>query len=561
MFSDCLKGFNISFLVLLLMVFSGCDELGLLNNLPDDPQIRVILIDSLVNPGMKINIHVDAEENIPDKVSSRLEGISDVSLELVLDRSGADGVITIPDTIEDGLYTLVSEAWLDDELLSEDRRDIFILHGEWTINSLEIFPPQSVPGGVFYARVLLDIPGNSNPLIRWIQDDVVVSEGLLSEGVDAVVLNAGRNSGVQPLRVELYYPDSALPLRSFSTDLYVAESIPAGKDNLFPPESYIFLQHFDGKLDGKPKVRGMPRPVNTSNGMGFFFNTGDSIEWENLSLSLGDEGEWEPFSLTVGILLEDGGRLLELDSEDYSLSLSFSKEDGKIYLYLGDDNRYVSSLSLPDSDKSAAAVTVSFQPDEEGLNLIWLIDGDTRSVDRWSPLPEPPVIINRISLGGDDGFSGTVTELGLRFPGMEPDRFVFYRDTDENGLVVEGFEDSEFLSRIEINPEMMVEKGALLLPPSSSVRFPSGGGGELAFDIFPPEQSLSLTLYNPETGKVSDKLGITGEISDYSGNRIIIPLEKESGITDNIVDAMYELRTSSRNTSNLRLEYIVVNRE
>jgi len=561
-------------IALIPFIFTACDELGLLNGIVGSPVIRLNLDDSLVHPGEEIDILVESADNPPDKLTARLER-SDGSflnlnpvppLEGWMNIAGVSGELLIPDSVPEGFYTLVSEAWMDEKLLSEERIGLFVLYGDWAINSLELFPPQSVPGGLFYIHAVLELPGSSNPRIRWIQDDVIVAEGLLSEGWDTVVLDAGSSSGVQPLTVELYLDNNekTIPLRSFSTDLYTSGSIPAGIDNLSPADSYAFLQHFDGKLDGEPDIVGKPRPVNTPKGMGFRFTPGDGFLWEQIPLltevPVMNSGEWLPFSLTIDALplRGSGGRLLELGDENCFFVLSFSST-GELNLNLN-DGEYSSEITFPETDKGTAAVTLSFQPDEGGLNLTWLIDGDTVAADRWEPMPLPPGRTIDIALGGDEGFSGIVTELGLRVPGVEPDRFAFYRDTGEDIIVAEGFEDTSLQSSVNTDTEMAVAGGSLVMPPSKSIRFPSGTG-ELVFEGFSEKESIILTLFSQLTGEVFSEREIAGKIRGDSSDRIIIPLEKEAGITDNEDETFYELRTSGRNGSDLRLEYILVNRE
>ena len=556
-----------------LFILAGCSELGLLDSTLSDPMIHVLLIDSIVKPGDKIGIQIHAADILPDKVLSRLEHQNGNSLDLMLvppadgwnSGSGSSGELLIPDSVPEGYYVLVSEAWLDEKLLSEDRVDILILNGEWAINSLELFPPQSIPGGVFYSHVLLDIPEGSNPWLKWIQNEELVGQGFLLDGWDTIVLDAGDRPGVHPLILELYLDDNAnglLPIRVFSTELYTSKSIPAGTDNLSPSESYAFLQHFDGKLDGNPEILGKPRPVITSRGMGFRFASGEGMNWNHIPMPRDHSDEWPPFSLTVGLLAdwEDEGRLLALGDERFSLTLSLSAER-ELILKLNNDDHYASILHLPETEDESIAVTLSFFPEKENLNLVWLIDGDTVAQSRWTPLPEPPGDSLRISLGGDAGFSGVVTELALHAPGIEIDHFSFYRDIGGKKLIAEGFEDADLHKSIEITPDMVVDGGSLILPPGRTLSFPGGSGGELSFKTFPNEDSAVLSVYSLLTGKVLKQSTIKGEITEDSSDRIRFLLEKNDGISDNERDTVYELRTSSRNTSNLRLEYILVDQK
>jgi len=558
-------------LYILLLSFTGCEELGLLDGVAGDPLISVNLADDVLKPGDEIGILIDAEENIPDRVSASLENNHGESLSLELSPpeegwvniSGIPGEMIIPETVSEGYYTLVSEAWLGEKLLAEDRKELLVLFGDWTIESLELFPPQSIPGGVFYSQVVLDIPEDSNPWLKWILDEDVVAEGWRSDGWDAVILEAGNSPGVRSLTVELYTGNSGenfRPVRSFSTELYVSESIPAGRDTLLPPESYVFLQHFDGKLEGEPDITGKPRPVITSMGMGFRFVPGDSMCWDDIGFPPDAGGGRSSFSLTIDVLSEERkrGELLTFNGDGLFLELFFS-DDGALHLVLEEDE--VFTLFLPVNNGNPVAVTLSFQLEEETSSLAWLINGET--VGRCFPNLQPAVPGDsfRICLGGENGFSGVVTELGLHAPGIETDRFAFYQDSDEEAIVAEGFEDSVLEPVVEIDPAAVVDGGSLFLPPGGKIRVPGGGIGECAFSCFPADDSIVFSVFNSDTEELISRSVIPGKISVDSSERIVIPLEKEGGISDNNTNRFYELRASDRNTAVIRMEHIVVSRE
>ncbi len=578
-----IRGFHLSyFLIFIPLLFAGCNEFGLLDDGISDPLIRMSGGEGFLNPGEEIDLWVESTENPPDLISARLEG-SDGSIWKVNVEPPADGWenplgevgrMLIPETVPEGSYVLVTEAWLGEKLLVEEHKDIYVLRGEWAIKSLELFPPQAVPGGMFFIRTVLDIPAGSDPWLRWIQDEKPVAEGFTSDGWDEVILKAGESPGMRSLTVELHLHepvDEDRPVRTFSTELYTVESRLPGADSLGPPDSYPILMHFDGTLkndsgpgfDTEPEILGKPRPVFTEEGMGFRFTEGDGLIWSDVRLPSGTAGEWEPFSLTFGIKPEEEktGQVLRIDDGgEFSIVIAVSEGKG-LTLTMNGEEEYFSYFRLPDTGDGPVSVTVMFLPEKDGLDFIWLADGDTVNTGFWSPSPEFHGESVRILLGGEDGFTGVLTEFGIKISAGEWDRFAFYRDVDGGMRIAEGFEDEDVHPEIEIGFGAVVGEGSLILPPSSVVRFPAGGGGQLAFRKIIGDDTAELTIVDPLSGEISGPVIINNEISGDSPYRFLIPLEKAGAMSDNKTVAFYELRTSSRNESNLRLEYILVYRE
>ncbi|MCK5250625.1 MAG: hypothetical protein KAJ98_11705 [Spirochaetaceae bacterium] len=570
----------IPFIALLLL--AGCDEFGLLGNGISDTMIRMAGDEGFLNPGEEIDLWVESEDNPPDLISARLESESGSIWKVKVeppstgwDNSyGEVGGLLIPDTIPEGSYVLVTEAWLGEKLLTEEHRDLYVLNGEWAIRGLELFPPQAVSGGMFFIRVLMELPEGTDPWLRWIQDDKPMAEGFSSAGWNEVILNAGNSPGVRSLTVELHLDEPSAeerPVRSFSTDLYTVESLPPGRDNLGPPESYPILMHFDGTLkndsapglDTEPIILGKPRPVFTGDGMGFRFSDGDGLIWNGVRLPYGSDGEWKPFSLTFGIKPEEEktGQILKIeDDEEFSIVLTVSEGKG-LTLMMNGEETYLSFFPLPETGDDPVSITVLFLPVKNGLDFVWLADGDTVTSGHWGSTLKFHGESVRVSLGGEDGFTGLLTEFGYKDRDVEADRFTFYRNVDGGMRISEGFEDEDIHQEIEFSFGAVVDNGSLILPPSSVVRFPAGGGGQLAFRKITGDESAELTVADPISGKISGAVIINDEISGDSPYRIIIPLEKTWAMSDNETRAFYELRVSGRNISNLRLEHILVNRE
>lgn len=574
------RRFRLKYLPALLPLFflAACDEFGLLEESTAEPLIHISDNEGIINPGTEVGLWTESAEIAPESVSARLENRDGFASDLVVKApadgwgspAGNVGGMIIPDSIPEGLFTLVTEAWSDEKLLAEERRDLYVIRGDWTIKGFELFPPEAVSGGLFYAAAVTDIPEGSEVWLRWILDEDLAAEGYRSEGWDEVVLHASESPGMSTLRLEIYLgsPEGDVhPISSSSTELYTVESLPPGKDNLGPPDSYVLLQHFDGTLGDDTQIVGTPRPVYTDEGMGFHFTDGDGLVWQDVPLDRNPSGEWPIFSLTFGILpdSETDGRLLEIaGSGDSALTVSITQGRAMTLIMAGEE-RYEAGFLMPGRrtglKTDPTAVTISYVPEDEGSRIFWLVDGDTAGSEFWSTTPSGPGESLRISIGGESGFSGLLTEFALRLHDAEPDRFAFYRDHDEEMKIAEGFEDKVINSDIRLTDPVKVSGGALLLAASSSLQFPGGSGGTLAIGKPIGGDGVEMKTTDPRTGEILKHININSDFFSDSPGRILIPLEKAGVMSDNEAEVFYELRTFSRNESDIRIEYILVERE
>ena len=573
----------LSTLIIITVLFAAsCDEFGLFDNLESDPSIRIVVDDGVLYPGETLDLRVEYTDNPPDRMTARLEKKGGAPLPLDIEppfegwnnQPGDLGVLALPVSIPEGHYVLVTEAWSGEKLLAEERLDSTVIYGDWEFYGLELFPPQTVPGGFFYAQTVLEIPEKSDPWLRWLQDDQVVAEGLLSDGWNEVVLRAGEKPGMGSLAVELHLDtpeEKERPIRVFATELYINSSLPEDPDSLGPHESYSVLLHFDGTLgnDPQPQLLGKPKPVVAGKGTGFRFTDGDGLRWDDIDLPPFDSLDREPFSIHFGLIPEWGspGRILTIADEDnFSLIVEMSGSDN-LSLLVNNDLRYSSSLPISGPEKDPLNITISFLPSVNGLELNWKIDGDTVAIEQWASSPDISGDKVRLELGGDGGFSGVLTEFGIHVtdvdgnPSAEGDRFEFYQTNETEMKIVEGFEDEVIHPDIEIGSKSFIDGGSLLMPPDSILRFPAGGGGQLAIRELSGGDTAVLTMENPETGDVSETLTLNEENYVDSYYRILIPLEKKKSMSDNDMEVIYQLKASSQNRSDLQLEHILVPRE
>lgn len=572
-------------LITVFFIIYGCGEFGPLEGIFPDSALRLVQDDTLVKSGTYMDIEMDFSENPPDRVTGRLTGPGgfDQSLTIEAPPDGWSGVspgrVAIPAGLAEGYYQLSLAAWREDKLLTEIDRRLFITGEEWTIRGLEIYPPRVVSGGVFVAKAVLALPDGSDPWLRWRQDGLLVAEGLRSEGFGRVILQAGRDTNTESISLELLsgVPDGDKQvLRTFNTGIYKAEQPDAAPDDLEPPDSYSLLMHFNGILRDDSagnarsviQVLGSPWPVQTPGGMGFRFSPGSGLIVEDLPADFGSSAGWQPFSISVNILplTSKPGRILALeDTDDFSMELEFTGFDGLKMSLRNGETETVSVLPLEFSGNRPKAITFSLLPGESYLDLVWQINGDTRAAVSVKSQVRPPDGKVRFTLGGENGFDGVVTELGIHSrnsagkPSAEGDRFEFFSRLNQDVILAEGFEDSLVSDGIIPGSGTFIDGGSLVLVPSSSVRFPAGGTLSFRLGTAPAGNEWILALERSGGGSrqwtISD-----AEVSEESDG-YTVRVDKSAWMSDNDADAFFELKASGQNRSNLRLDHILVTRD
>jgi hypothetical protein len=574
-------------LLIVLFITYGCDEFGPLEGIFPDSALRLVQDDTLVKSGTSMDIEMDFSESPPDRVTGRLTGPGgfDQSLNVKAPPDGWNGVsgqpgsIAIPAGLAEGYYQLSLVAWREDKLLTEIDRRLFITGEEWTIRGLEIYPPRVVSGGVFVAKAVLALPDGSDPWLRWRQDGRLVAEGLRSEGLGRVILQAGSDSNTEAISLELLsgVPDGEKQvLRTFNTGIYKADQPEASPDDLGPPDSYSLLMHFNGILrdDSAAKahtgiqVLGSPWPVQTPGGMGFRFGPGSGLIVEDLSSDFGSSNRWQPFSITLKILplTTERGQIVALEGTDgFALELEFTGFDGlKVSLSNG-EMETVSVLPLESAGNRPQAITLSLLPGEDSLDLVWQVNGDTRAAVSVKSQVRPPDGKVRFTLGGENGFDGVVTELGIHSmngagqASAEGDRFEFFSRLNQDVILAEGFEDGLVSVGIIPGSGTVINGGSLLLFPSSSVRFPAGGN--LSFRIGSATAGNDWTLALYRRGEETRQWTVSDTEAAEGSEGYTVRVDKSDWISDNDADAYFELKASSQNGSNLRLEHILVTRD
>lgn len=105
----------------------------------------------------------------------------------------------------EGVYVLVTEAWINDQILVSDRRQVFVTDIPPRIESVTIHPTTIRREMQALAVAELDYSTSTRPYMRWIFDGEVAAEGYLEDGLDRAILDgAGRSSGAYRVFLEVY---------------------------------------------------------------------------------------------------------------------------------------------------------------------------------------------------------------------------------------------------------------------------------------------------------------------------------------------------------------------
>jgi len=198
-----------------VLLLAACSEnVELFSSLDEEaePSLSTVEAGSVIAENDSLNVQID----YPSEDASR-------ATRMVVELQAPDGTLHGsvefgPDQLEepelpaiqlpappDGVYRLVVRAWINDQPLFSEDRQIFVLDQAPEVRSLTIHPT-SITGSM-QALAIADvwIPSGTRPYARWLFDDSVVIEGYLSEGLDRVVLDAaGKAAGAYRAVVEVY---------------------------------------------------------------------------------------------------------------------------------------------------------------------------------------------------------------------------------------------------------------------------------------------------------------------------------------------------------------------
>ncbi|MBN2049223.1 MAG: hypothetical protein JW760_02160 [Spirochaetales bacterium] len=542
----------VSALVTIVLLFFSCGDSELFFDSGGDEGIIIesIAEGAVLKTGDGINVSLIYDEGIYNPESLEIL-LLDQNGEIVGNTllTGADLADPIPPiilpVIDPGLYILRYVIRTDDEIVSEEEFPFFHTDEEYLVQGITIYPPVLLPGGSGLLQADIRVPQNSDPYVRWSNDDSLIYQGFLSQGADRIEWNAPAETGVYTLSFELFPfnpqfsgSDSFHSTLSHAARVYVTEKQGATKGELVPEGSYFSLFHFRGSLidavagvDAIP-LRNLGNPkLDIREGVFGYYLDGASGFFTSGSLLPLSQSDPAPFSVTLRFLPE--GEQIEKDF--FSL---FDDGDRRVF-YLATDSTGSPSLELTQGFQSALVtaevssyelenlreLTVSVVPQEKGTLIQWFADGlfaGSSIVPFTFSLSEGKEY--RSSIGGENGFTGVIDEFGVYVrSAVSQESSADYgayerRMKEEYGkslLLADGLDG--YLDTEKYTPEgaFSFTGGALELAPGTTLVSPElpfsggdlkvvipmeSGAGEIIYISTPPDREgvIRLSLLPPE---------------------------------------------------------------
>ena len=486
--------------ILIVMLAASCSAPGMF--LPVDQveqrvEILSIAQGSVLNPTDSFDVALDYDEEMfletmviefvdrDGAIVFSVEFDQEQILELPL-------LVELPSELENGTYTAHFKVFQDGEEVGSESSIFFVVRDEYRIEAINAYPQFFYPGGKGLVYANLSLPENADPFLKWLSDDVVLSEGLLSEGTDILQLDVPEREGVYSIRLEVF-PFSPAPETAFSfiseisleAQFFVSSTQDIDESEFSPEEDYYSLFHFRGEAvdwgaaGGKKAIENGSLDLGIVQGLfGYFFDgTGGFIVDEILLPDV--QGELQPFSFSARLaLFEQTGTFVSMFDrfETPVFSVGFTGE-GLLFAEL---NGARSSVEYLFSEGNPTDLTVSVIPAGEAVTYMWYVDGMLLGVDKIEyevfEIEDGGVTY----LGGENSPVAVVDEVGIYYKviegGVEVDAAVYKRAMDriygDDLVFAEGFDGIFLPETLEYSDDAeqhSIEASSLLIPPSADV--------------------------------------------------------------------------------------------
>jgi hypothetical protein len=376
--------------------------------------------------------------------------------------------------------------------------------------------------------------------MRWSQDDIVLAKGSLAEGLQKITWLAPEEEGVYSIRVELFpAPPSFGGDFSFSSSveltakLFVSTASLLTEDELVPEDSYYSLFHLNGSLrntgvlgtestEEEAREIGQARWSNDNGIMGLKTGPGSGLLYPLNILPI-LEGELSPCTITFKLLStgENADRnLMAIDRNEGFQFRIFFDSDGQLVATIGirDTLLYLPSGIFDLGPDQHHRLDLSLVPLQENLQALWFLDGRQTAAILEAPLPGDLFREGQTTIAGENGFRGTITELGVYYrdslnrlsvdPGIY--RKAMQQKYGRRLVLAEGFEglhlpDPESWT-VDASGTATLRSGRLILPAASRLTLPyfELGVEETSFLVeffgtIPPGSTVALQWEGEDT--------------------------------------------------------------
>ena len=511
---------------ILLFLYSCSDTSLFLGDYEEPPAVRVATVPSgtILMPGDDIPIRIErgaiaGDETSPDTLVFELLDHDGVVLAEQTTESVDHAVelpsVELPD-LPDGIYVVSSRYYDGDELVASDAVTFFICSAEIRISRVTAYPPSLYPGASGLLRVTTSAPPGFDPYLAWYVDGELMSAGFVSSGAAQLEVHSPDTQGIYPVRVELFpfWADdldllSLEPPVIYTTEIYVSDTPTLLRTDLTPEPRYLTLYHLSGdfresgaRAEWLPQEELVARPDGEvrlavdDDIFGYLLDGNSGITIPGATIP-SREGSLTPFSIALRIRpteLNGIQRLVSMITGDTERLSLLADPDGRIGVTLSGDGEILWSLVPVLSLDTTESVTVSLEPEEDGVNVTFFAGGQGISTQHY-PLFDPDLLVagDRITvpdewdllqgetrLGGGGGFVGIVDEFGIYFrdddnqPSAHSDVYasVMRARFGDRLIYAEGFETTDVPGELIVAGDVSVTRGQLVIEPGATVGFP-----------------------------------------------------------------------------------------
>ncbi len=507
------------FLSAIIVLGFSCSDPGMMGGASKEGGVSIITMPEgsikTSNSTIPISLEYRKSEVSPDRMEIRLFNSSGriIGNPTVL---GADVISRkrLPDlslpALNDGMYTIEFLIYQKGSLLSQKSVPFFCSKNRYRLLRISTYPPTLTPSSTALLRVYLDVPSNSNPYLRWSYgDNNTIYEGFLSKGADRIQWKVPENKGIYSVKVELFpFGSSKHNGFSFSSPVFmqaeivISETSGALRNELGPEKDYFSLFHFNGKITdrgyrtGKSKINPIGRPdfEIKNNLFGCHLDGSTGLRVNNALLPAFSDGSLKPFSLSMRILLDDP---LKTGIQEKKYFFRYKSENTDFEFNIFTDSRGIINAEIGGSDTRTTTnpgdmllvsgkihnITFSVNPGKTSTEFFWFLNGNLVSHEK-KPVSQMFVGRGKSIIGGSRGFIGLIDEFGIfssKVRGkISIDPYVYKRQMiEKNGknlLYAEGFDGLYIPDNLvydnTLKRKPVVKKGALVLPPGTSLKLP-----------------------------------------------------------------------------------------
>ncbi len=526
----------------ILLFFSSCTKLSMFSP-PIEPS-QEIEVKSLAGGGI-----LCPGESVTFIIHTLQEDEESLNLEIFLTNTSGESVwstnissplineeleLILPD-LENGQYTLEFLVSLETGTTIEKKIDFFYTTGEYGITGITSYPPSTFPGSQTLLKADIVAPEDSDPFIRWTQDNTVLAKGLLSDGLTEVTWSAPQKEGVYSIQVELF-PIPPLvgsdydfySAISMSASIYVSTKQNLSENDLIPEEYYYSLFHFNGAIQdsgeqaslsgtkdssGEVELIGNPQFVSEGDHYGYRLSGSSGIKYSRIILPV-KKGILKPFTLTLALILEErnAGNIVSSVSSDnnFAFFLKLNNEVEPVASFRsgseGKEIYYQSGIRINPGKENL--ISLSVLPLEKKITVRWFYNGlpSASSVQniRLGNLSDTGSTL----IGGEKGFNGVITELGVFFRDEKKretiDPSIYRRSMEKkygrNLVFADGFDGQYLSNNLILENEGSLKAGSFQISPGSSLVLPSFEvtSDETVVEVFfseslPQESTASFT--------------------------------------------------------------------